>query len=234
MQSNDLGEYFGSNVDHEHADIISIQHIDQKLMSKEAELMGKKWFDYRRLHPTVATYLFASEYVKGYKRMLRVAFDAGRAIYSKGIKELDFVNSREKNSIWKLRQRIDTTGIRYDFFIRECMNYCIDNNWQQPPRPSHMYSSDDMIVHVLNRWHEECRGRLQYPTDPHFFVENWCGSKDQLAYESWLISEIKTRRVPAYSLSAAIYEMGVLRIETALEHFSPSVISDAIDLANGF
>lgn len=229
--NNNLGAYFGSEVDSEHADIIAIQHINMKLTKREPELMATKWFDYRRLHPTVATYLFTSEYIKAYKQMLRTAFDTNRAAYSKGIKEQDFVNSKEKTAIWKLRQRVDETGIRYDFFIRECMNYCIDQGWRQPPRPSHLYSNDDMMIHVLNLWHEECKGRIQYATDDHYQTENWTGSRDQLAYENWLVDEINKRPRPAYTLSAAIYEMGVLRIETALERFPVATVQEAIRFA---
>lgn len=232
QEQNKLGPFFGSEIDSEHADIISIQHIDQKLMKKEPELMGQKWFEYRHMHPTVATYKLAHEYITGYKEMLRKAFDSDRAAYAKGIKQLDFTLSKEKNSIWKLRQRIDSTGIRYDFFIRHAMEFCILSGWHQPPRPSHIYSNDDMIVYVLNKWHEECAAKIQYPESEHFQTANWVGSKDQLEYEEWLIEQIKRRPNPQFALSAAIHEMGVLRIEAALEHFPPETVLAAINFAS--
>ncbi len=223
------GGFYGSELDAAQADIATVQHIQPKLLKNEAELMRKKWFDYRRMHPAVATYMFVSEYVKAFKRMTAEAFDVDRAQYVKGMKEVDFMDSRERNTFWKLRQKADECGVRYDFFMRTAMRWCLSNGWNQPPRPSQIYANDDMIVAILDAWELECRAKLQYPEDPHFRTENWTGSVDQVAYEEWLIERIKSKRNPAFSLNAAIYEMGVLRIEAALQHFPTATVEAATD-----
>lgn len=223
------GGFYGCEMNTEQADIAAVQHITPKLLELEPKLMRKKWFDYRQLHPTVATYLMVSEYVRGFKRMTEVAFDVDRAKFVRGMKDVDFMNSRERNTFWKLRQKIDDSGMRYDFFMRKAFDWCVAAGWLQPPRPSQIYNNHDLIVDVMNQWDLECRGKIQYPEDPHFQVENWTGSIDQLAYEQYLIEAIKTRRNPMFALNAAIYEMGALRIEAALENFPAGLVEEATD-----
>lgn len=221
--------FYGCQLTSEQADIAVAQYITPKLMQPEAGLMQKKWFDYRRMHPAIATYMFVSEYVRSYKRMISVAYDVDRAKYVSGMKAVDFMDGRERNTFWKLRQKVDELGMRYDFFMRHAMNWCVERGWRQPPRPSQIYANDDLIVDVMNQWDLECRSKIQYPEDPHYRVENWTGSVDQLAYEQWLITAIKRRPHPMFALNSAIYEMGTLRIEAALESFPASIVEEATD-----
>lgn len=93
------GSFYGCELDPAQADIATIQHIQPKLLKQEPELMRKKWFDYRRMHPTVATYLFVAEYIKAFKRMTAAAFDVDRSKFVKGMKEIDFMDSRERNTL---------------------------------------------------------------------------------------------------------------------------------------
>lgn len=224
-----FGQFFGADLSSEACDVLTIQHIPTKLRNEEPALFGRKWFDYRRLHPATATYLFAHHYGKAYGHMIRVTEDEARGRFTRGMKQQDYMESREKLSFWRLRQLVDLHGIRYEFFLREAMNWCIDRGWRQPPRPAHIYTNADMIVDVMNAWEEECRAKLQYPKDDHFQVENFVGAADQLAYEEWLLNRISTRRVPRFALHAAIYVEGVLRIEAAIERFGIEAVEAATD-----
>ena len=115
-----FGPYYASEIDFNTAEILAIQHIDRKLLAKETTLYQYKWFDYRPLHPTQATYLMAHYYNLSYGDFMSVCFDH-RKKFMVGFKGKDFMNAREKKSFWKLRQKIDELGIRYDFFMREAM-----------------------------------------------------------------------------------------------------------------
>lgn len=224
-----FGQFFGADLGRDACDVLAIQHIPAKLRAEEPELYGKKWFDYRRMHPVIATYLFAHQYSEAYSRMTVAVEDFERGKFKRGVKTPDFFESREKLSFWRLRQFADLHGIRYDFFMREAMNWCIARGWRQPPRPAHIYSNADMILDVLNAWTQECRAKLQYPKDDHFQIESWCGAQDQLAYEQWLLDQIATRRVPRFALHAAVYVEGVLRVEAAIERFGYEAVSAATD-----
>lgn len=226
-----FGPFYGQDLTPEEADALAIGHIPAKVLSLEAELMDKKWFDYRMIHPTVATYLFAQAYTDGYQRFIRISQDHERSRFVKGFKGKDFMESREKGTFWKVRQRIDELGIRYDFFMNRAADFCINNGWHQPPRPSHLYSNPDLMVEVMNKWHHECMGRLQFPHDPHFRVENFTGERHQLAYEKFLLDQVATRQHRKYSLHTAIHVEGMLRIEPAIERFGGETVMSAVDYA---
>lgn len=211
------------------ADILAIQNINPKLFAEEPELMRSKWFDYRLLHPVEATYLMVSEYTKAYRKMIATISDRDRAQHVSGVKGDNFMSGRERNSFWKLRQHADALGVRYDYFMAAAMRWCVANGWRQPPRPSQIYSNEEMLGYIIEQWLEECKAKIQYPTHEHYLADNWVGSEAQLAYESWIVERIKQCRIPQYALSSALYDIGVMRIETALENFPQEVVELAID-----
>jgi len=229
--TNHFGPFYGQDLSPEEADVLAIAHIPGPVLKREADLMQTKWFDYRMLHPTVATYLFAQCYSKAYQRYIAVTQDFERAPFTKGFKGQDFFMSREKATFWKMRQKADEVCMRYDFFMSNAINYCIAKGWQQPPRPAHIYTNHDMIVDIMDSWHHETRARIQYPKDPTFRVENFTGTREQLAFEAWLLDQVATRVHRKYSLHSAIYVEGMLRIEPAIERFGAEAVESASDYA---
>lgn len=221
-----LDYFFGHDLDRNHAELLALQYVPTALMRQEAELYRKKWFDYRRLHPTVATYYFASCYSKAYGDAMKVMKDRSGQ-YMKGFKGLDFIESRERLSFWRLRQGVDKLGIRYEFFLRKAMHWYIEAGWLQPPRPSHLLNSPEMIVEVMMAWEQECEARMQWPKDPTYKASSWCGSIDQVAWEAWCVDQIRKRRHPQYALHAALYIEHALRIEAAIQNFETRVIEAA-------
>lgn len=223
-----LGYFYGHDLDLLHAELLAIQHIPASLLKKEAELMRSKWFDYRRMHPTKATYFLAQCYNRAYQDCVVVMKDRSGK-FMRGFKGLDMLQSREKLAFWRLRQLIDSLGIRYDFFLRQAMDWHVSAGWLQPPRPSHISSNQDMITDVMMAWEEECAARLQFCKDERYKVRNFFGHVDQLAYEEFLIAQIGTRRHPQYGLHAALYIEDAIRIERALQAFDSRVVQLAID-----
>jgi hypothetical protein len=222
-----FGYFFGHDLDFLHAELLALQHIDDGLLKKEAELFRTKWFDYRRMHPTKATYLLAHEYNKAYGYCMGIMKDAGMR-FMKGFKGMDCMKAYEKKSFWRLRQLIDGLGIRYDFFLHEAMKWYIANGYRQPPRPSHIGANADLITDIMLRWEEECAGRIQWPKDTRYKAKNFIGHVDQLDWELWLVGQINQRRHPQYALSTALYIEGSLRIEAAIQHFPERVVDQAI------
>lgn len=221
------GYFYGHDLTFLHAELLAIKNIPDALLKKESELMQSKWFDYRRMHPTKATYLLAKEYDRAYRDMQITIKDMGGE-FMRGFKGLDFMNSKECKSFWRLRQAIDTLGIRYDFFMRHAMNWCIANGHRQPPRPQHVYTNDEMITDIRLKWEEEQSASIQYCKDDRYNVENFFGHTDQLAYEAFLIGQIKSRQHPEYALHNAIYVRKTLRIEEALRNFEVGIIESTM------
>lgn len=225
------GPFFGQELTTEECEVLAIANIDRKLLACETALYDQKWFDYRPLHPVMATYLCAHHYNRAYGDFMGQCFAHGKR-FMVGFKGKDFMNAREKKSFWKLRQKIDELGIRYEFFLREAMNWCIENGWQQPPRPAHIVTNDEMIVEITNRWALECRAKIQFAVSPRFTTAQFVGGADQLAYEEYLMTSIMKKPHPKFALHAALYIYDALRIEAALINLPLSTIEEAIAFAD--
>jgi hypothetical protein len=226
------GSFFGSDFSFRDCEILTIQHIPAKLLKLEVELMNKKWFDYRRMHPLYATNYFMECYKMAYREFTRIAVDSDRADFVKPIKGDDFLNAREKLSIWRLRQLVDSLGIRYDFFLTECMLWyteeCFRRQSLYPPRPGQMGDNEEMIVAVMMRWEEECATRLQLSKDTWYKCYRWHGDAHQKAYENFIVAQIRNRQHKRFTLCASMYEHNALRIETARIQFGDDLVDEAM------
>ena len=226
-----LGYFYGHDLTFLHAEVLAIQHVPATLLKKEAELMRTKWFDYRRMHPTKATYFLASCYAKAYGNAIAVMKDSQMGLYHKGFKGMDFMQTKEALSFWRLRQSIDKLGIRYDFYLRKAMDWCIENGWRRPPRPSQLASNPDMVSDIMLAWEEECAARIQFCKDDRYKVRSFFGHADQIAYEQFIVQAIKQRPQPRYGLNSALYVEDAIRIETALTEFGERVVEEAVSLS---
>jgi len=224
------GAFFGSALDFHQCEILAIANIDRRLLAHETALYGQKWFDYRPLHPTLATYLFAHHYNRAYGAFMGQYFDHKKRFMA-AFKGKDVMAARERKSFWKLRQKCDELGVRYDFFCRVTMEWCAINGWKQPPRPAHAATNAELLVYVANRWAQECRGRIQWAHDPRYTTRNWCGAPDQAAYEAHVLDAIKSKPLPQYALHTALYVFDALRIEAAIEKLPESAVDQAVDFA---
>lgn len=223
-----LGYFYGHDLSFLDAEVLMMHKISDPLIKKESALMRTKWFDCRRMHPTKATYYLAHCYNKAYQDCMKVMHDRSGQ-FMRGFKGLNFLDSAERLSFWRLRQTIDATGVRYDFFLRHAMNWHIEAGWIRPPRPQHINANADMASDILLAWEEECATRIQFPKDPRYKAHNYMGHQDQIDWENWLVQQLKQRRHPQYALHAALYVEDALRIERALMEFDERVVTKAID-----
>ena len=67
--------YYGCDFSQEHYQELLETYIVKKILKSEQHLYKLKWFDYRVMHPTHATYLFAHEYVKAVRKKHRKVVD---------------------------------------------------------------------------------------------------------------------------------------------------------------
>ena len=242
-----LGSFFGADLGFHNYEILTIQHIPRKEHAEESALMRSKWFDYRRLHPMQATYYFAASYSRAYGTFMAIAVDRDLG-NMRGIKGKDFLCSREKLAIWRLRQMCDRFGVRYDFFLRHAMKWYAERSMNAahsvkgvggrvyavvPPRPAQMMSNQEMITDVMLAWEEHVAAKLPIADDPFYSVQNFVGHADQIAYEQSIVAAIRTRPHPRFSVHAALYVHDALRIETALEAFGERTVLEAISFGGG-
>ena len=226
-----MGNFYGSNLGFLNHEALTIGNITNKDLKVEPELMATKWFDYRRLHPMLATMYFIQCYNEAYRAFCRKAIDAERAPFMKGINERDWLGSREKMTIWRLRQAVDRIGARYEFFWTFVMGYhyrLMGNGRIYAPRPNHIIKNEELFAALIEAWQEQCAISLQIARDPYYRVSNFNGSELRRAHEQFVIDQIKRRRLPHHALHAAIYLHDVVRIEEAIRQFEERVVSEAI------
>lgn len=223
------GTFFGSSLTKEDCEVFSIAFVDRKLLKKEPELYGTKWFDYRELHPVMATYLFAHHYNKAFGEFMRVNKNH-KLRYMAAFKGKDVIKAKEAKSFWRLRQIADAHGVRYDFFMNEVMRWCANRGWRQPPRPAHVSSNEEMLADILIKWEGVSNEIIQWAMSERYRASNYVGAADQRAYEDVLCRQIKSKRFPHFSLYTALYQYDALRIERAILEFPEETVREAMNM----
>lgn len=228
------GNYYGSHFQPDHYEILTIQKVSRKEREGESALMDVKWYDYRLMHPMQATYYLVHLYRKAYRDFIRRSLDAARAPYSQGIKERDFLDSREHMALWRLRRTIDQLGMPYDFFLAFAMKWLhkmIGDGKVYPPRPAMLGKNQELMGDALAAWEDLCNSSMQIARSPSFRVSNFNhqASAHQRAHEAFIVAQLKKRHHPHFGLHAALYTYDVVSIETALQEFGAEVVQRAIE-----
>lgn len=115
-------------------------------MPGEAELFDTKWFDYRDMHPLMATCLFTEAYKRSYSQIMlshgREHFET--APFSTGLKRLPYqeLSAVNKTSLWKARQFADRYCCSYDYFISTVLSAAACRLWDKLPRPQHLWQPE--------------------------------------------------------------------------------------------
>lgn len=228
-QVHEMESFFGNNFTLECYEILTLTKIPKKDRLEEPELMQSKWFDYRLMHPMMATYYFYSIYQRCYKEFWKKNVNVESYHFVKANKKSDdFLDFKERLSVWRLRQKADKLGIKYDFFIRELLNLSkamYFNGRIVVPRPS-MLNNDELILSVYALWHEYKCNRLLFSELSFFKSENYCRSKIQDEHERFVIDYIRNRPefVQKQIVRSCLLELRVLRVETILLNFTTTVV----------
>ena len=226
-----MDSFFGSTLNDDECDRIALMRITPELRGTESHLFTTKWFDYRHLHPTIATYYFAHCYIKSVRDIHAVTKDYQEA---KIIKVLDhediFIPPIDvvplDVSFWKSRQAADSIGVPYDFALSFTMNRAASRGWHVYPRPNQLYASE-LTLDIQDAWKERMRGSFQTAKNPRFQLKNFIGHIDQVSYQNWLLAQVAIRDSPSATLSRCMRECQ-LNAELALSKFSSTVVNEAL------
>jgi len=215
---------FAAELTDKECDRLAITHIDKKLLgSNEIRLFHTKWFDYRHLHPTKASILYAQEYLSAYRQGMQTRIDFNRGQYMRPFKgnfeeSLFNISKRDYLGLWKGRQAADEMGIPYDFYCSAAITWAEENCWRYLPRPTQMYST--AMKHAIgDRWEDELEARTILP------------KRDATAHPdfiSYLERQVNRREHKTFLLHRLIFQDKVLPDSLARERFGDQCI-DAID-----
>lgn len=228
-----FGEFPGFDLSDDKCEELLVRYIDRAQYGEvESDLYSTKWFDYRRLHPIKASYLYTSAYFKAYSLEMKVRFDVNRGEYMrpvKGYKDDMFAikAARHYSALWKGRQAADSLGTPYDFYCRTIMRWAEENNWRHLPRPEHMYSTKVKDV-VAERWSEEISTKLIFPQDPYYHAANYNGCDQQDVFHRYIEQAVERRQKKALILSQVIDKY--IPKSNAIEIFGSALIEEAASL----
>lgn len=239
--------YRGSELSEVDCDRIALDRVSPKLLTREVELCNTAWFDYRMMHPTQRTYLFAHYYDQAFRYMIalhvdreQVMGDNPRSYFPKGADPLGKTKAQElkdaksgKNSgykmmtmIWKARQKADELGIPYDIFCMSGMKAAIGRIWQRIPSPAQLYS-DNIINSIIDRWAELLSERLFVASDAFYQIKQWVNHSAQLDHAKWICEQAMLRARPEMTIMQYAYKTPMIPSQTLSALIPPAVIIEA-------
>mgnify|MGYP006425853847 CR=1 FL=1 len=205
--------------DPETLDSLAIAFVDAKHFAGESALFESKWWDYRMMHPTKATLLFAHSYKRAIKRALRIRSDIYRAANYKGLKDPSlFMNAKATyTGMWKARQEADRHGIPYEFWCWQAMVYAEERNWSYLPKPQQLYSTkphkkaragDPSIVeHIQMAWATKWLDSLVTAVDPFYCLDHYRKHPYQIAYQRELWGRVNNANLRPETIGYLVYEI---------------------------
>lgn len=242
-----IGSFKGSTLSEIECDKLAISRIPAKTLAKELELTDTAWFDYRMMHPTLRTYLFAHHYDKAFQYMVALHVDVEqvqgedpRSYFPKGDDPLGKTKAtllKEQKSgivgsyklmhaIWKARQKADELGMPYDIFCMSGMKAAIGRIWQRIPSPQQLYS-DNIVNMIIERWAELLGERMFVATDPFYKLQNWVDHPAQLDHANWICAQVMQRSRPEMTLAQYAFITPMIPAQTLRALIPQHVIADA-------
>lgn len=199
--------------------------LDIKRLSKEAELMKTKWFDYRFMHFMEATYVFSRYYQDAYRAMYRkIVSHVGFKVGFTGGDDFLNIAKTHRFGFFKAREMADAHGIPYWFYCNFAMKWSIEDRiWNMPPKPNQIYSKL-LMEDMIKAWEIECDVSLQIPGDPRFLLETGIDGEVQQEFQKWLCEQISHRTYPERGLNTYMNKKPMISRENALKYLGKGYV----------
>ena len=206
--------FYGETLTDDECEVIMLtlfgggERVFKKHFAQELRLMRSKWFDYRILHPVVATYRYAHEYTLAFRRYYSKVIDHQKGQFIKGFKGKDALASSSVTAFFTGRRTADQYGIPYDFYISTALNYLYVKKWKHLPRPCHLYA-EDVQEAVVEKWTEYSQSALILAQDPFFKDASKRHLPEFQAHQDWLTFRLSLSKVKSIAAQSLI-EQGYL------------------------
>lgn len=190
----------------EQADLLSLK-IAPEFRREEVELIPNRWWDYRLLHPTVTTYIFAGHYESMHQEWWRRYIDLRRADDQRLWNSRDIFKEKDLTAIWLARQAADRCGCPYDFFCQFALERAFRREFRHPLRPNQLYG-EEFELDLVQAWQEYTDRSLVTPRSEFYRVTEYRHHPFQNQFRAWLIDRINARSAPRYRLLARLVVEG--------------------------
>ncbi|EOT9483085.1 hypothetical protein ACKW79_003211 [Escherichia coli] len=207
------------------------ENIGLSRCKDEAELFETKWFDYRDMHPLMATCLFTEAYKRQYSNIMlthgREHFET--APFTTGLKRLPYqeLSTANKTSLWKARQFADRYCCSYDYFICTVLSAAARRLWDKLPRPQHLWQPE-----LIEIFEEKLARRATTRLDDSLVSFKHMGDMQfnpiQESYFEWILERLRTipRSKRIRAIFSAIWLMEIVPERLISAHF-PEELEEA-------
>jgi hypothetical protein len=225
-------EIIGMALSDEECDEAMFRFVRKDWRDYECDLFTSKWFDYRYLNPVKATYLYAHEFKKVYRRFFRKTIDYRGAEAVRPLKRDDLFECPQAliSAIWRGRQHADAMGIPYDLYIDFAMEACL-RFWKRPhlPRPAQLYSGE-VCEFVQKKWEDHQQGFLHVGDHYSFRVQHYVGTPAQDDHHEWLMNQA-TKRSNSFMSLKGMFDGDLLPIAKIEARFGHEVSQRILEAA---
>lgn len=232
VEGSQPGEVFGIfpglRINPINYDRFAVERVAPKYLDKDRALFGSKWFDYRFMHPTLATSLFAHHWAETTRALRRKHF----GLDQRSPDNILGMKSRTLQGTWAARQEADLYGIPYSFWCRVGIEFYLKRpGWSTKFMPSpNQLATMDAALHIYDKWIEWNHSTAFYAIDPRFRVEHFVGAQIQVEYREWLVESVGLRKNPEHMLAHLLYRNRQLDEAFIAKRFGKALLIKAQDL----
>lgn len=227
-----FGLFFGAHLDYTTLDRLKftkVNHVEKaRLQAQERALYGNKWFDYRFMHETLATFLFARAYGQVAKTIYGRHIDVRRVQWFQALKNEDVFRLAVpvQTGLWRARQFADALGMPYELYIEIAMERLMRYKRPFLPRPQQLYS-DDAVQAARDGWHEYQGAKLYVATDVRYRNRYYRGWVHQDDHRKWVIDQLARRPDPASMIATYLWKYPVITPELVVNRWGSDMLARA-------
>lgn len=217
--------FYGSGKTKDEYALIELTKIPKELREEEAFLTTTRWFDYGRMAPSEATYLFVHTYNLVSQEFYSKTMDYRKSEDSPQIAG-DVFESPEKIDVWLARQSADRIGCRYSFYIREIFDRVFDRCWHKPPPIDYLHA-EEVVLDIEDQWNEMKGVHLQEPQSSFYHSSEYVSHPRQNAYLDHLTQFVNGREQSHLTLESLI-RREVIPVDQLRARFSKPLLRRAL------
>ena len=122
-------------------------------------------------------------------------------------------------ALWRARQSADRLGIPYRFYCEAVMRLANERGWKRTPsamnlistkaetsalQKEHGFEAVSVVDYVIACWQEHCKTRIVNAEIQHYNVDFDKGYIEQVQHRAFVMTQIKNRLSPEFSLGYAL------------------------------
>lgn len=225
----DKGEY-GADLDKLTLEALAHEVIPKELLQVEMDSLPNRWFDHRFWHPTRATMELSKHW--------RAATNAANLKYfgkgGQGFKGDNCFMSKTPGQtakqFWQMRQIADRYCVPYEFFAFKIIELACTTKYlkERIPSAAVVLKREELVSDTIEAWHRQCAAKLMLPKHPAYLYENWRELPDQVAFQKWLLEELRNKN--NYALCKAMFHDRMVVPKLAAQVLGTEKILSARDI----